>query len=269
MRYEWQYHFTSRLLHFEKVTRFGITLHKGRANSANTIEGTIEIRPDPRIENKTFTSGQLAISIPFSIEEGTQIAHQAATHFAQNMAFEFGDFQIDWALLTCERIPETPTEIEEVGELTHHILRIALQQVPEIEAFYPESIGWSEFPQYNQILLRLFNDAELKADIIDRYLTRFKILETEFIKNDSKIPAKQQLKSSRPLYDIFKSIATVIPEDQTALDDLIDKLVDARGNCAHLKNYSYGFLPGDQRLRDLELLELDLRELCRALIKAH
>ncbi|WP_207896244.1 hypothetical protein, partial [Thiobaca trueperi] len=55
--------------------------------------------------------------------------------------------------------------------------------------------------------------------------------------------------------------------NDAAFEGLIDSLVDARGKCAHLKKYKYGYLPGDQRLKELQFLEPQLRELCRALIK--
>ena len=268
MRYEWQYSFTSKSLQFDKVVKYSITVHRESSNPTDIIEGVIEIRPKTKEDNKASTSGTVAVSIPFGVKEGTPVAHQIAQDFGQRMAFEFGDFQIGGALLFCERIPETEEEKKEVGELTHHILQISLQTVPEKQIFNPESMNGSELPKYNQILLKLFNAAELKTDVIDKYLTRFKILEAEFIDNKSRFPAKTQLKSSKTLSDVFFSVATAKSKNDSAFQSLIDKFVDARGNCAHLKKYKYGFLPGDQRLKDLEALEIDLRELCRALIKS-
>lgn len=267
MRYEWQYGFTSKSLQFDKVVKFSIDLHKGSPDSSGIIQGLIEIRPEPKNEKTISTSGTVAISIPFDIKKGTPIAHQIAHEFGQRMAFEFGDFQISWTLLFCERIPETEQEKEEIGELTHLILQISLQTVPEKQTFNPGELNGLELPRYNQVLLKLFNDAELKTNIIDKYLTRFKILEAEFIDNNSREPANKQLKSSSTLKQVFHAVATSNSNTDAAFASLIDSFVDARGKCAHLKKYKYGYLPGDQRLKELELLELQLRELCRALIK--
>lgn len=266
MRYEWQYRFTSKSLQFDRVVKYSIDLHKGSQESSDIIQGLIEIRPEPKNEKTISTSGTVAISIPFDIKKGTPIAHQIAYEFGQRMAFEFGDFQIGWALLFCERIPETEQEKEEIGELTHHILQIALQTVPEKQTFNPDELNRFELPRYNQILLKLFNDAELKTDIIDKYLTRFKILEAEFIDNNSRVSAKEQLKGSITLKQVFYSVATSNSNTDAAFASLIDSFVDVRGKCAHLKKYKYGYLPGDQGLNELELLEFQLRELCRALI---
>ncbi len=267
MRYEWQYRFTSKSLQFDKVVKYSIDLHKGSPESPDIIQGIIEIRPDDKNENAVSTSGTVAISIPFDVNKGTPIAHRIAYDFGQRIAFELGDFQISWALLVCERIPETDEEKEEIGELTHNILQISLQTVPEKLLFDPSSINGLQLPRYNQILLRLFNDAELKTDIVDKYLTRFKILETEFVDNNSRVPTKQQLKDSLVLSNAFYSIALSHSKNRVSFEKLIDKLVDARGKCAHLKKYKYGFLPGDQRLKELEITEIELRELSRALIK--
>lgn len=267
MKYEWQYSFKSRTLQFDKVVKYGIDLHKGNPESSEVIQGTIEVRPSQNDEKNIFTSGTIAISIPFDIEKGTPIAHQIAHDFGQRMAFEYGDFQISWALLFCERIPESEQDKEEIGELTHHILQISLQTVPEKRTFNPSEINGQELPRYNQVLLKLFNDAELKEDIIDKYLTRFKILEAEFIDNNSKVPAKKQLKGSSPLKQVFCSVAKSNSNNDAAFESLIDSLVDARGKCAHLKKYKYGYLPGDERLKELQFLETQLRELCRELIK--
>jgi hypothetical protein len=267
MRFEWRYSFTSKSLRFETVAKYEITFQRGNPDSSETIKGIIEIRPNPPEKNKETASGILIISIPFSIKEGTPIAHCIANDFVQKMAFEFGDFQINWAVLACERIPETDEEIEEVGELTHHILRIALEIVPEKQIFNPELINGSGLPDYNPVLLRLFNNAESKKDIIDKYLTRFKIIETEFIDNSSREPAKKQLRNSAKLYNLFKSSVPSELANRQFFENLIDSLVDARGKCAHLKKYNYGYLPDDQRLNDFKILEYDLREFCRALIR--
>ncbi|WP_200255351.1 hypothetical protein [Thiococcus pfennigii] len=268
MKLEWQYSFTSKSLKFDKVVKYSIDLRKGSPESSDVIQGIIEIRPAVNKDNSSTTSGTIAVSIPFDIEKGTPIAHRIAYDFGQRMAFEYGDFQISWALLFCERIPENEQEKEEIGDLTYHILQISLQTVPEKQQFNPGELDSPELPNYNQVLLRLFNDSELKADIIDKYLTRFKILETEFIDNNSRVPAKKQLKSSATLRNVFYSAATSKSCNQSAFEGLIDRFVDARGKCAHLKRYKYGYLPGDQRLKELEHLEFELRELCRALIKA-
>jgi hypothetical protein len=169
--------------------------------------------------------------------------------------------------LACERIPETEEEKEEVGELTHHILKIALETVPEKQTFNPETLNGSGLPAYNPVLLKLFNNAESKRDIIDKYLTRFKILETEFIDNNSREPAKKQLKNSSNLYNVFMSSVPSESANRQLFENLIDNFVDARGKCAHLKKYKYGYLPDDHMLSELKTLEYELREFCRALIK--
>lgn len=269
MRYEWQYNFTSKSLHFDKALKYGITLKKAATGeNGEAIEGIIEIRPKSGEQNKTANSGTIGVSIPFEVEEGTPIAHRIVYDFAQRMAFEFGDFQISWALLVCERIPETENEKEEVGELTHHILEIRLVTVPEKQSFDPSSVDGIKLQSYNPVLMRLFNDAEQKTDLVDRYLTRFKILETEFIDNNLKTPAKLQLKSAQKLYAVFLSIATPKAKNVEIYEALIDDLVEARNNCAHLKKYKYGYLPGDNRLKELESMEQTLREICRAWIKS-
>ncbi|UJW82549.1 hypothetical protein [Hydrogenophaga sp. SL48] len=267
MRYEWQYSFTTKLLQFDKVVRYSIDLQKGNSDSSKKIQGFIEIRPNNKLEKTISTSGTVAVSIPFDIKEGTTMAHKIAYEFSQTMAFEFGDFQISWALLYCERIPETEQEKEEIGELTHQILQISLQTVLEKQTFNPSILNDFELQRYNPVLLKLFNEAEQKTDLIDKFLTRFKILEAEFIENNSRVPAKNQLKGSNTLKQVFYSIATSSSKNDAAFETLVDGLVDARGKCAHLKKYKYGYLPGDQRLKELQLLELQLRELSRALIR--
>lgn len=267
MRYEWQYNFKSRTLQFDKVVKYSIDLHRGSPASSEVIQGIIKVIPDQKDEKRIFTSGTIAISIPFDVEKGTPIAHRIAYEFCQRMAFEYGDFQINWAFLYCERIPESEQEREEIGGLTHNILQISLQTAPEKQTFNSGDLNGHELPRYNPVLLRLFNDAELKKDIVDKYLTRFKILETEFIDNKSRVPTKKQLKDSSTLKKIFRSVAKSNSNNDATFENLIDSLVVARGKCAHLKKYKYGYLPGDQRLKELEFLEPQLRELCRALIK--
>jgi hypothetical protein len=268
MRYEWQYGFKSKSIYFDKVIRYGIDLKNGTLESTKLTQGTIEIRPNIRKESSTSSSGTVAISIPFNIDAGSPVAHKIAHDFSQLMCFEFGDFQINWAILVCERIPETNEEKEEIGELTHLLLQLSFRTVPEGISFDKRSINGLQLPRYNQVLMELFNNAEQKTDLVDKYLTRFKIVETEFIDNASRVPAKTQLKNAPALFNAFYSIALNHSKSRAVFDDLVDRFVDARGECAHLKNYNYGFFPRDPRLKQLEVLEMNLRELCRALIKS-
>jgi hypothetical protein len=245
MKTEWEFQFETTGFHFKKEHKYK-ALSKEPLRLGEAVFELTEFRfrvvPSSRETPPNVEQiGSLYILIPFPPDETTKrVAYALAHMIAQRITFEAGSFRINYGLVTCERILETPEEMEQVGEKR---FCIHMQLIEDIgtPAFESSAFSRSVSQAVDPALMAQFNETKLDESPIRKFLGFFKVLESRYHKAADRTPLKVGFKASTKLCRHFKQL---MPEGN--FDSFIDTMVEVRNRCAHLKlENGFGYVPND------------------------
>jgi len=259
MKTRWDFFFESNGLRFERKHTYILQPTEEDLRRLNLPPGAdpvrITIEPDDRPYNPAVTqTGMAKITIPLDVEEAKGHAYSLAEVIAQHITFaNGGEFKIVYGLVTGERLPENDAEAEDLGE-TPHFTDISLIEIDDsVSVFDGSSMGRLN----GNPLLKQFNVAARSENPIDKYLGLFKILEGTYAPAGTPPSLGRQMKSSQRLFEIADGSVRAVhdapdePQKRAAFESLVDSMVDARNQCAHLRTLTgYGYTHGSRRALD-------------------
>jgi len=265
MKIRWIFQFEYEDINFEKTHKFKVGISKEHAEAfglaAQEIEADLTIEPKEK-SNLIRQRGEINLILP-GRQETKDLAYSIIDSTANQITFTQGKLSIIWSFVANELLPETPEEIEEVGDKPFSYT-LGFQEVPDKKTF-----DGSFTKVVSNPLIQQFNAADNAQNSIDSFIGFFKILEDlygstplkpRFIKPTKKgKKQKQDLKPSLKSSDELNQIALdnikmeengiVRPISQAEIETLLDKLVDTRHQCAHLKSSKgFGITYGDNRV---------------------
>lgn len=260
MKSQWDFFFECKNFRFDRVYKYEGKIGSEQATafglpSANCVF-LITIEPDS--ESKfpgADQTGKLKVLIPGNTEQTKDLAYWIAINSSEHISFFHGELKIHGGLVTAELIPETPEEEEQLGEnrFFAEARLVEVQPAPEFDG--------SSFQQItgDPIIsgaLRQYNAALKAENPIDQFLGLFRILESFYGPQLEKQTLAVALKSSAELRDIaqkhltFSDGATTRQLTEDDYFDLVDKLVQTRHECAHLRaQKGFGIHHGDPKVR--------------------
>lgn len=248
MKTEWQFRYETRYFIFEKV-------HKYKGESTENMDfGSGEILPfqyDVRIEPEpdqewtegVIQTGKLLVVLPFNVEEARPIAMFVSEQMKERIAFESGDFSINYGVVYAERIPETPDEVQNVGDAPHAVfMNLTEVDMSDVPSF--DSEGFRTSSRASDIrLMSQYNLASKETSSVSQFLGYFRILESLYSRPNRQSIA-QNLKASSELSEIFEHIFI-----GGEFEQFVDEIVHARHRCAHLKlDQGFGYAPVDPEI---------------------
>lgn len=259
MKTEWEFPWFAYDFRFEKEHRFVATISEvgtGGNGPHHGLEADIRIVPDTETphDHNVEQAGSMYVTLPLRPEEAEPLAHQTAHHVGQQIAFRSGDFRISYGFITCKRLPESEDEEREIDEKPYSV-RLTLQEViaaPLFEARKLTDAGHSALPLP---LLEQFNETRRDTNPVSQFLGYFRILESL-----SDTGQRQSLKRSLLHYaSLRQAFSELLPSAD--YQDFVNRLVETRHRCAHLKAATrYGYSPHHPQVKvevipDLSLLE--------------
>ncbi len=265
MKIRWIFKFEYEDINFEKAHKFKVGISKEHAEAFGLAAQ--EIEADLTIETKEKSNlirqrGEINLILP-GRQETKDLAYSVVDSMANQITFTQGKLSIIWSFVANELLPETPEEIEEVGD-KQFSYTLGFREVPDKKNF-----DGSFTKVVSNPLIQQFNAADNSQNSIDSFIGFFKILEDlygstplkpRFIKPTKKGKSqKQDLKPSLKSSDELNQIAlgniemeengVVRPTSQAEIENLLDKLVDTRHECVHLKSSKgFGITHGDNRV---------------------
>ncbi len=277
-------------LTFERIVEYDLTVSKEHAEDiglpAIEFEARVVIEPEVEKPYSIKQRGKIHIFLP-GRQETKDLAYLMANAIANQITFSQGKMDIDWSFVGNELLPEALEEAEKLGENRFgYTMKVEemLDKVPFNSASLQNLIS--------NPLIEQFNIANSSPNPIDSFIGLFKILEDlygstplkpAFIKptkkkgNNKKQELKPSLKSSDELNQIIldnismNQNGVTRPISQTEIEKLIDKLVDTRHECAHLRSSKgFGITHSDYRVKtEVEPLLESLRALVYDAVQKH
>lgn len=290
MKTRWEFRFEYEDLRFERVYEYKVKITKEHAEAAGLpeqeFEAIVTIVPEKKDSTSIKNRGEINVFLP-GRHETKDLAYSIANTLAHQITFSQGKLNIIWVFVVNELIPETSKEIEELGE-NRFGWEVVFEEVPNEVPFNSESLR-KVIPNP---LIKQFNITDNAQNTIDRFIGFFKILEDlygstplkpEFIKptkkkgNNKKQDLKPSLKSSDELIEIASNKLETVEKgvvrsiSQNEIENLFDKFVDARHECAHLRSSKgFGITHGDARVKtEIEPLLEQLREVVYEAVQKH
>ncbi|TRO81727.1 methylamine utilization protein MauJ [Desulfuromonas acetexigens] len=257
MKTKWHFHFQTNDFVFEKEHKFigsanGLNVNIAE-NLPENLELEISISPDKEKNNPNAEqTGTLYITLPLTHDEAKPVIHHLAFMISQKIAFDHGDFKLLGGLLVCERLPETPEEIEEVGDTPFSVVVNLVEAVPPPK-FDSQKFAKKSEDSIDFRLVTQHNEARNTKNAIAKFIAFFKILESQFPPTHKKQHIKDTLKTNSDLLNVFTSIFEFTTEEEAlqGFISFIDSIVHARHRCAHLKvNKNFGYLPFDPKIKE-------------------
>lgn len=275
MRARWDFHIECTGVRFERVHKYEATITKEQAEAfglpAQEFNALIAIEPDeesysPLIEQ----TGKLKITLPGNNEATENLAFWLSRHVAQQVTFSQGEMKINYGLILGEHLPDTPEEVEQLGDKPFFGKANLVEVLPT-----PSFDGSSLQNISSSPLLKQFNAADSAKNPIDRFLGLFRILEDLYgptsnkVKKGKKVTLAESLKASDELFQLTLQHLYITENDidrQPTKDDffeLVAKLVNMRHECAHLRtSENFGIPHGNPRVTtEVEPLIYPLRTL--------
>jgi hypothetical protein len=255
MKTKWEFHFESDGIVFNKEHRFrgraGDQEHDGQAGDGTDFE--VELFPDrgPR-SSGADDAGRFVVTLPGRPEENEGLACAIVLRLAEQIAFPHARLRILAGMVVATRIPETEEETNEVGD-TPHLVKLQFEEVPVHPEFDPKQLTGASGPSLRYLpLLQQFNIAKQLESLTERFLGLFKVLEKAYA-DDRGVNLLKALQSSDELWELAQAVlterGTTRPvADRQRFNQLLKKLVNIRGNCAHLRGRT-GYSPGEPRVR--------------------
>lgn len=251
MKSEWLFPIEVRGFRFEREHKYSVNPEQP-VSLGNQPPKLIEclVRITPNEAEPAPNVDQLAtmyVLLPGAMEDTRVFAYQIALMVAERISFKQGDLKIKGGFLSCERIPETPEEEEEIGE-DRFCVEMKMMEMLPTPVFDSSLLTQTPLMPKNHELISQFNDTMRDNSPIRQFLGFFKILESIYhVKEKKKLTLKQVLLSSPDLEQIYNDI-----DIDDSYETLIVKLVEIRHRCAHLKLTSgFGYSPIDPDVKEI------------------
>jgi hypothetical protein len=213
------------------------------------------IEPDekPRFDWMQQT-GTLKITIPGDMDKTRTLAFCLARHAADSITFSAGELKLLGGLITGEYVPDTPDEESMLGNNRFFGEAHLVEHTPP-PTFDGSSILDVSSNSATRIFVIQYNAAIKAKNPIDKFLGLFKIIEDFYGPKVKGKYLRDALKESDELLAIatahlsYRSKEPSRPITKEDFDKFLDKLVDTRHNCAHLKtSVGFGISHGDPRV---------------------
>jgi len=269
MRVRWEFFFECTGIRFERVYKYKAEISEGHSKPfdlpVKEFTAQITIEPDEESYNPTVEqTGQLKITLPGTKEQTKNFAYWLSRQIGRQISFSQGEMKVVYGLITGEHLPDTSAEEEQVREGPYFAEMNLVEVLPT-----PSFDGSSLEKLATSPLVEQFNAADRAKNPIDRFLGLFRILEDLYGPTSKKVTLGESLKASADLFQIAQKhlhVAENGAERQLTQDDfsgLVDRLVRARHECAHLRSSKgFGVTHGDPRvMTEIEPLTGPLRDL--------
>lgn len=250
MKTEWQFRYETRDFIFQKEHKF-----KGEFNDPidfgfgeiSSIHFDVRIEPEPDQEwtEGVMQTGKLFVVLPFNVEEARPVATFVSEQMREKVAFESGDFSINYGIVYAERIPETPEEAREIGDTPHAVfMNIVEVDMSDVPSFNSEGFKKTSSKPNDVRLMSQFNLASKETSTVSQFLGYFRILESLYCRPKSR-NLTLDLKASTELAGVFEYVFK-----SGSFEEFVEAIVYARNRCAHLKmDQGFGYAPIDPEVR--------------------
>jgi hypothetical protein len=269
MRARWEFFIECTGIRFERVHKFEAQISEEQAEGfglpAKEFTALITIEPDEESYNPAIEqTGLLKITLPGNKEQTKNLAYWMSRQIARQITFSQGEVKVVYGLVMGEHLPDTPEEEEQVAEGPYFAEARLVEVLPT-----PSFDGSSLQKLATHPLIGQFNAADKAKNPIDRFLGLFKILEDLYGPTAKNVKVADALKSSGELLQIAQKHLHVAedgaarPLTQDDFSGLVDRLVRARHECAHLRSSKgFGVTHDDPRVAtEIEPLTGPLRDL--------
>lgn len=257
MKSKWQFDFETKDFIFNKEHKF-----KGSAQMtavSNELTGDVEVMefelnivPDKELKRPTaLQTGIMYITVPGDYNETKNMARTLAYSFSQRISLEFGKVEVLNGIIVCERIPETPEEINMVGDKTF-ALEFALEEVGAMPTFDAQKFIEQSAKPLDTRLVSQYNVAMQALNPVEKFLGLFKIIETLFVRK-KRVGFKDAFLSNMDLFDLFVRVFHFDDAKQSKVkyEEFINRIVSGRHKCAHMKlRNGFGYWAHDPKIRD-------------------
>lgn len=259
MKSEYEFDFSTDGFRFSKSHSFTGTTEKHSAwpsyvGDCSKLKVEFKIVPDldeeRPIDPKATQTGKLYVTFPFRSDGVDDFISHIVITFAHQINFNnSGFFDIDLGTYFAELIPETEEEKEELGDRPH-FGRLSLTEVIPDPTFDSKAFT-KRSSNLDMALVALYNHATKETNIIDRFLSLFKVLEDFAYKGSGKT-ASNVFKKNGIIREKYLSsfVDTVNIEPY---EEFVDSIIKIRNECAHFKRKSnFGFEVQDIRLKEVK-----------------
>lgn len=269
MRVRWEFFFECTGIRFERVHKFEAEVSEEHSKRfdlpVREFTALITIEPDEKSYNPAIEqTGLLKITLPGNSEQTKEFAYWLSRQVARQITFSQGEVKVVYGLVTGEHLPDTPEEEEQLAEGAYFYEAHLVEVLPT-----PSFDGASLEKLATSPLIEQFNAANRAKNPIDRFLGLFRILEDLYGPTSKKVTLGESLKASADLLQIAQKHLHVTEDEaerpltQDDFSGLVDRLVRARNECAHLRSSKgFGVTHGDPRVTtEIEPLTGPLRDL--------
>jgi hypothetical protein len=269
MRVRWEFFIECTGIRFERVHKFEAEISEKHSKPfglpVQEFTALITIEPDEKSYNPAIEqTGLLKITLPGNNEQTKDFAYWLSRQVARQITFSQGEVKVVYGLVTGEHLPDTLEEAEQLAEGPYFYEARLVEVLPT-----PSFDGSSLEKLATHPLIEQFNAANKAKNPIDRFLGLFRILEDLYGPTAKKVTLAEALKASAELLQIAQKhlhVAEDGNERPLTHDDftgLVDSLVHARHECAHLRSSKgFGVTHGDPRVTtEIEPLTGPLRDL--------
>lgn len=255
MKTKWEYRFETDGFVFPKKYSFLGQLNSDDENYLSEgypskFDFNVQIEPNEKKKSdpdKQF--GKLFLTVPFRYNKAKGIVNHILYKINTHINFEFGKFKIHGGFISGERIPDTDEEEVEIGE-EKYFIHMVLETVPQEKSFSPKTLIDSLQKNADSELMVQYNHANNCTHPITKFVEFYKIIEDTYSKNFKGEIIKKTLKKS-DLKSVYETVCRNEDLECDNFEDFIDKIVDSRNKCSHLKNKrQFGYLPNDSRLEN-------------------
>lgn len=249
MKSEWRFIFETRDFRFDREHSFAGKASRPSLHDANAheyIEFVMQILPSEQSAPAGIEQfGWVSLTLQGSVTETEPLAYDLAGMLEGQIAFEHGDFRLWGGLVGCQLIPESPVDEEETKNASFNV-RARFVEIPSTPSFDSATFAKKSSTHLDRALVSQFNETKRDSSPIRQFLGYFKVIESLYFTDKNRKTIKQVLKNNVELRLIFDSVVG----NGHNYEDFIDKAVDIRGECAHLKLPSgYGIAPGDPAIQ--------------------
>lgn len=269
MKTEWQYRFKTTDFIFEKEHKY-IGSNDGELDfgfgEIPNLEFEVRISPEQETDCRpgVLQSGSIFITLGMGLEEARPVADFLVRQIVERIAFTSGNISI-WGSIYCELLPETPEEVESVGDKPHTVFMHLEEVIDNSSSFDSKQFQELSEKPLDVRLLSQFNDACNEPSTVYQFIGFYRILESLYSGSKEYVRSmKKVFKSSKQLRMIFEKAF-----EQGEFDNFIEEIVDIRHECSHLRlEAGFGYAPNDPRIKErVEPYIGPIKNLCYACIR--
>jgi len=196
-----------------------------------------------------------------------------ANCFAERLSFEQGgQLEVNFAAFIGERVPESDDERDTIGDAPF-FAEMTFAEAVDPPVFSADRLSGRPATEMEMRLMKQFNSAVAANHPIEQFLGLFKILEDRYLASKSSQSMLRRLLANHELrqtaLEILVHGESQQPIERSDADELIEKFVRIRHECAHLKTeINFGLQPDDPRIESelrpiLPALEVIVREVVK------